>query len=84
MRVWTPMRMTTTCARYHPIMGDSRKTPRWFTETDDGHSQRHADHFREMVREDRDVEGEARLVDALVAPGSLILDVGCGQGRISR
>ena len=83
MRAWIPMRMTTTYARSHPTMDDHEATPRWFTETDEGHSQRYADHFRELVKEDRDVEGEARLVDALIAPGSLILDAGCGQGRVA-
>lgn len=56
-------------------------TTRWFTEFDDFHSHWYADHFREMVQAGDDVEGEARLVDAIVAPGSRILDAGCGQGR---
>lgn len=56
-------------------------THRWFTENDDTHSQWYADHFRELVSDGADVEGEARLIDAIVAPGSRILDAGCGQGR---
>ena len=56
-------------------------TQRWFTENDDSHSQWYADHFRELVAEGRDVTGEARLLDAIVRPGSHILDAGCGQGR---
>ena len=56
-------------------------TQRWFTENDDSHSQWYADHFRELVAEGRDVTGEARLLDAIVHPGSRILDAGCGQGR---
>lgn len=59
------------------------ETPRWFTETDDGHSQRYAEQFRELVGEGVDIAGEARLVDALVSPGSTIVDAGCGQGRIA-
>lgn len=29
-----------------------------------------------------DIDGEARLADAMAARGSRILDVGCGQGRV--
>ena len=54
---------------------------RWFTEMEEGHSQRYADHFRDMVANGEDVEGEARLLDAIVSPKSQILDAGCGQGR---
>ena len=35
-----------------------------------------------MAAEGVDLAGEARLVDALVAPGSRILDAGCGPGRV--
>lgn len=56
-------------------------TTRWFTEFDDGHSHWYAEHFREMVRAGDDVEGEARFLDALIPPGSSVLDAGCGQGR---
>jgi SAM-dependent methyltransferase len=55
--------------------------PRWFTETDDGHSQWYADHFRRLAAEGADLAGEARLVDAMAAPHSRILDAGCGPGR---
>lgn len=55
--------------------------PRWFTETDPGHSQWYAEHFREMNSAGGDTTGEARLIDAIAAPGSRILDAGCGQGR---
>jgi SAM-dependent methyltransferase len=58
-------------------------TPRWFTETEEGHSEWYADHFRSLASSGSDVEGEARLLDALVPPGSLILDAGCGQGRVA-
>lgn len=54
---------------------------RWFTDTDDGHSQWYAEHFRELAGEGADLDGEARLVDAMVGRGSRILDAGCGQGR---
>lgn len=55
--------------------------PRWFTETDDGHSQWYIERFRTMAAEGADLAGEARLVDAMVAPHARILDAGCGPGR---
>ncbi|MET0954136.1 MAG: class I SAM-dependent methyltransferase [Aeromicrobium sp.] len=56
--------------------------PRWFTETKDGHSQWYVDRFRTMAAEGVDLAGEARLVDAVTAPGSRVLDAGCGPGRV--
>lgn len=56
-------------------------TQRWFTENDASHSQWYAEHFRTLAKDGADISGEARLVDAIVAPGSRILDAGCGQGR---
>ncbi|MFM1916800.1 MAG: hypothetical protein RJB01_315 [Actinomycetota bacterium] len=56
-------------------------TPRWFTETQANHSQWYVNHFRKLMREGADLAGEARFLDALTAPGSAILDAGCGQGR---
>lgn len=55
--------------------------PRWFTETKPGHSAWYVRHFRRLAGEGADLAGEARLVDAIVAPGSRILDAGCGPGR---
>jgi len=57
-------------------------TPRWFTETKDGHSQWYVERFRTMAAEGADLGGEARLIDAIAAPGSRILDAGCGPGRV--
>lgn len=56
--------------------------PRWFSETEEGHSQWYIERFRQMAREGVDLAGEARLIDAVVAPGSRLLDAGCGPGRI--
>lgn len=59
------------------------QTPRWFSGTKEGHSQWYVDRFRQLAAEGADLEGEARLVDAMVAPGSRVLDAGCGTGRLS-
>ena len=56
--------------------------PRWFTDTKDGHSQWYVDRFRTLAAQGADLGGEARLIDALVAPGSRVLDAGCGPGRL--
>lgn len=55
---------------------------RWETDTKDGHSQWYVDRFRTMAADGTDLEGEARTIDAMVAPGSRILDAGCGPGRV--
>ena len=57
--------------------------PRWFTDTKPGHSQWYVERFRTMAREGVDLEGEARLVDAMLERGSHVLDAGCGTGRLS-
>lgn len=46
------------------------------------HSARYARRWRDLAAEGKDLDGEARLVAALVAPGSAVLDAGCGQGRV--
>ena len=56
---------------------------RWVTDTDANHSQWYIDRFRRMAAEGADLVGEARMIDAIVARGSRILDAGCGTGRIA-
>lgn len=56
--------------------------PRWFTDTDEGHSQAYIERMRSLAAEGEDLAGEARLVDAMVEPRSRILDAGCGPGRV--
>ena len=56
-------------------------TTRWASETPDDHSERFVAHFRGLAARGRDIGGEARLLDAIVGPGSYLLDAGCGTGR---
>ncbi|OFJ59440.1 SAM-dependent methyltransferase [Corynebacterium sp. HMSC076C10] len=49
---------------------------------DPQHSRRYANRWRGFVREGRDIDGEARLVDAIAPRHARILDAGCGQGRV--
>jgi SAM-dependent methyltransferase len=58
-------------------------SPRWFTESDGDRSQWYIDRFKRLAAEGVDLAGEARLIDALVAPKSRILDAGCGTGRVA-
>ena len=46
------------------------------------HSRRYANRWRGFAPEGRDIDGEARLVDAMVPRHARILDAGCGQGRV--
>lgn len=63
--------------------GAIKPRPRWFTDTDPGHSQNYIERMRGKARDNEDLHGEARLIDALVPPGSRVLDAGCGPGRTS-
>ncbi len=56
---------------------------RWVTDTAEGHSGRYIERFRAMAAEGRDLEGEARLVDAMAPRAARVLDAGCGPGRTS-
>jgi SAM-dependent methyltransferase len=58
------------------------RPPRWFTDTDPGHSQWYIERFRTMAADGADLGGEARLIDAMVPPRSRVLDAGCGPGRL--
>lgn len=51
-------------------------------EADPGHSHWYVKRFRDMAAAGHDLSGEARLVDAMLARGSRVLDAGCGSGRV--
>ncbi|MBS1837654.1 MAG: class I SAM-dependent methyltransferase [Actinobacteria bacterium] len=46
------------------------------------HSSWYIERFRTMAEEGADLDGEARLIDAMVPRGSRLLDAGCGPGRV--
>lgn len=63
----------------------SERTPsQWekIVEADPAHSTRYVERFRTMAACGQDIVGEARLIDAMLARGSRVLDAGCGPGRV--
>ncbi|WP_240916110.1 bifunctional 2-polyprenyl-6-hydroxyphenol methylase/3-demethylubiquinol 3-O-methyltransferase UbiG [Sanguibacter sp. HDW7] len=57
---------------------------RWeeIVEANPDHSTWYVERFRAMARDGKDVDGEARLVDAMLPRGARILDAGSGPGRV--
>jgi len=51
-------------------------------EDNPGHSDWYIERFRTMAAAGDDLDGEARMVDAMVPRGAAILDAGCGPGRV--
>ncbi|WP_369257454.1 class I SAM-dependent methyltransferase [Geodermatophilus amargosae] len=52
------------------------------TQADPGHSAAYVQRFRTLAAGGTDIVGEARLVDAMLARASRVLDAGCGPGRV--
>lgn len=63
-------------------MGEQGST-RWFTERTPEQRRQYAQRFVAIAADGNDIDGEARLIDAMATPGSTILDAGCGAGRIT-
>ncbi len=49
---------------------------------DPSHSRRYAQRWEQFAAQGRDIDGEARLIDAMAPRTARILDAGCGQGRL--
>ncbi len=56
---------------------------RWLSETGGTSGEEYAARFAALAASGRDLHGEARYVDALLPPGSRVLDAGCGTGRVA-
>lgn len=61
------------------------KRSQWLdmTEADPEHSYRYAARFKDLAASGADIDGEARLIDAMAPRGARILDAGCGAGRVA-
>lgn len=46
------------------------------------HSENYAQRWKNFVAEGKDINGEARFIDALALRNARILDAGCGTGRV--
>lgn len=64
-------------------MSSDSPRPRWFEHRDLAGRHAYATRFTEMEAQGKDVDGEARFVDALAERRSVILDAGCGTGRVA-
>ncbi len=51
-------------------------------EENPGHSEWYIERFRTMAAAGDDLDGEARLIDAMAPRAARILDAGCGPGRV--
>ncbi|WP_411284522.1 class I SAM-dependent methyltransferase [Lapillicoccus sp.] len=55
---------------------------RWVTAHGAGHAQWYIDRCRRMAAQGVDLDGEAWLLDVMLARRSPVLDAGCGPGRV--
>ncbi|WP_111766905.1 class I SAM-dependent methyltransferase [Nakamurella deserti] len=56
---------------------------RWQTETVGERWTGYRERFAELVASGADLDGEARLLDAMLPRGAAVLDAGCGTGRVT-
>ncbi|MCF4006683.1 class I SAM-dependent methyltransferase [Corynebacterium uropygiale] len=58
--------------------------PTWkeIVEKNPQHSVQYAARWRRFQAEGTDIDGEARMIDAMAPRGARILDAGCGTGRV--
>lgn len=56
---------------------------RWQTETVGDRWVAYRERFAGLVAAGADLDGEARLIDALLPRGAAVLDAGCGTGRVT-
>jgi len=56
---------------------------RWFAEWTPAQRAEYAERFTRLAASGTDIDGEARLVDALAPRDAAILDAGCGTGRVA-
>jgi 2-polyprenyl-3-methyl-5-hydroxy-6-metoxy-1,4-benzoquinol methylase len=64
-------------------MIDQPPTTRWMLERTVAERRSYTRRFEKLAAQGEDVDGEARFVDALAARESVILDAGCGTGRLA-
>lgn len=55
---------------------------RWQDERSAQDSRDYAQRFHDLAADGVDLHGEARFLDALLSPGSRVLDAGCGTARV--
>lgn len=64
-------------------MTDDPGTARWFEEWTPEQRADYAERFIHLAAAGKDIDGEARLIDAIANRASRILDAGCGTGRVA-
>jgi SAM-dependent methyltransferase len=55
---------------------------RWQSENTEAQSRQYVERFAELEKRGADLHGEARMLDALLARKSSVLDAGCGTARL--
>lgn len=57
--------------------------PRWFAHRTPQQRAEYAVRFVDIAAGGEDIDGEARFVDAMAPRGAVVLDAGCGVGRVA-